>query len=253
MIQQPFAHGTSLVHRLDPRPRLLAAFAFSVLVAVSTRVEVAWAGVAVGVAAVGLARLRVRNLLKRLVEVNVFILFLWCVVPFTHPGRAIWTAGPLTATNEGVRYALAVTLKANGIVLVLTALVATVDVARLGHALYHLRVPAKLIHLFTFTIRYFDVLHREYRRLRNAMRLRCFRPRTNRHTYRTYGFLVGMLLVRSLDRSHRVVAAMKCRGFRGRFFVLWHFALGRRDAVFAVVSVLVLCGLGWLQWHRTTF
>ena len=64
-----------------------------------------------------------------------------------------------------------------------------------------------------FMVRYFDVLGREYARLRAAMRVRCFRPAMNGHSYRMFGYLVGMLLVRSFDRSERVLAAMKCRGF----------------------------------------
>jgi cobalt/nickel transport system permease protein len=65
----------------------------------------------------------------------------------------------------------------------------------------------------------------------------------NRHTYRSFGYLVGMLLVGSLDRSQRVIAAMKCRGFRGRFHVFDHFSWHRRDTLFAVVSAVVLAGL----------
>ena len=82
----------------------------------------------------------------------------------------------------------------------------------LGHALGHLHVPRKLAHLLLFTVRYLDVLDREYRRLRAAMKVRSFRPRMSLHTYRAYGYLVGMLLVRSFDRSERMLAAMKCRG-----------------------------------------
>ena len=46
----------------------------------------------------------------------------------------------------------------------------------------------------------------------------------NGHSYRTFGYLVGMLLVRSFDRSERVLAAMKCRGFRGQYWLLDHFS-----------------------------
>ena len=80
------------------------------------------------------------------------------------------------------------------------------------------------------------------------MKLRGFRPRMDRHTYRAYGYLVGMLLVRSLDRSDRIVAAMKCRGFRGRFYLLDHFAFSVRDALFGAASMVVLLVLAWAEW-----
>jgi cobalt/nickel transport system permease protein len=130
------------------------------------------------------------------------------------------------------------------------ALVGSMTATTMGHALAHLHVPQKLAHLLLLTVRYLDVLHLEYRRMRAAMKVRCFRPGMNRHTYRTFGYLVGMLLVRSFDRSERIMAAMKCRGFQGRFYLLDHFAFSaRRDAPFCFAS-LALLGLlitmGWL-------
>jgi cobalt/nickel transport system permease protein len=110
-----------------------------------------------------------------------------------------------------------------------------------------LGVPDKLVHLMLFSVRYFDVLRREYLRLAAALKIRGFQPRMNRHTYRAYGHLVGMLLVRSLDHSERIVAAMKCRGFRGRFYLLDHFALSRRDACFATIAAAVVVLLAWVE------
>ena len=44
------------------------------------------------------------------------------------------------------------------------------------------------------------------------------------------------------------MAAMKCRGFRGEFFVLSHFSFGRRDAVFSVGSALLVILLALVEW-----
>jgi cobalt/nickel transport system permease protein len=100
-----------------------------------------------------------------------------------------------------------------------------------------------------FTVRYLDLLHHEYERLRRAMRARGFRPGPNAHTLRTLGHLVGMLLVRAFDRSERVLAAMKCRGFRGRFPALHEMSWSRTDARFAAAAGLLLAltlGMGAL-------
>lgn len=248
MVCETFALGDSVVHRLDPRVRVVVAFAFSLLVATSGRFGVLGAGLAVSLVGVAVARLPVGPTLRRLLAVNLFMLFLWVVLPLTVFGTALFYLGPLAYSREGVVLAGQITLKANAIVLALTVLVGTMEMTTLGHALHHLRVSEKLIHLLLFTVRYIDVIHHEYQRLRNAMKVRCFRPRVNRHTYRTYGNLVGMLLVNSFDRAERILAAMKCRGFRGRFYVLRHFALARRDLVFAAGSLVGLLLLGWGQW-----
>ncbi len=246
MVCETFAHGDAFVHHLDPRGRVLVALAFSVLIAVSGRLEVLAAGLALALLLALLARLPAGPALKRLAGLNAFMLMLWVLLPVTTPGAAICRIGPATLTRQGVLLAAGITLKANAIVLALTALLSTLDVTTLGHALWHLHVPEKLIHLFLFTVRYVDVLHHEYRRQRLAIRVRCFRPRMDRHTYRAIGYMVGMLLVRSLDRSERIVAAMKCRGFRGRFYLLHHFAFTRQDAVFGAASLLILIPLGWV-------
>jgi cobalt/nickel transport system permease protein len=52
-----------------------------------------------------------------------------------------------------------------------------------------------------------------------------------------------MLLVRSFDRSERIVEAMKCRGFRGRFYLLRHFTWESSDTVFSLAGVGVIAGL----------
>jgi cobalt/nickel transport system permease protein len=246
MVCATFSQGNSVIHRLDPRARVLAAAAFALVVALTARLEALRAGVAVALALALLARLPAGPLLRRLAGLNAFMLLLWLLLPLTTPGTSAWQIAGLSFSREGLLMAAAITLKANAIVLALTALLATLELTVLGHALWHLRVPEKLIHLFLFTVRYIDVLHHEYHRQREAMRVRCFRPRMNRHTYRTVGYMVGMLLVRSLDRSERIVAAMKCRGFRGHFYVLHHFSFARRDAAFALVSLLALFALGWL-------
>ncbi len=168
------------------------------------------------------------------------------VLPLTSPGTELARIGPLTVSAEGLERAVTVALKGNAIVLQLCAMLGTMELVTLGHALERLGLPAKLVHLLLFMVRYVDVLQREYRRLVNAMKARGFRPAMSRHTCRSLGYLVGMLLVRSLDRSERILAAMKCRGFSGQFHVLATFAMGKRDVVFTLIASVLLCSLVWL-------
>jgi cobalt/nickel transport system permease protein len=111
------------------------------------------------------------------------------------------------------------------------------DTVLLGRALARLGAPDKLVHLYAFTIRYLDLLHREYARLRTAMKARAFRLRGDRHSWRSIGWLFGMLMVRSVERAERIMAAMRCRGFDGRLWSLQDDSrFGRADGVFAVAA-----------------
>ncbi len=248
MIGEEFSGGDSLIHRLDPRVKIVAVSFFSVVVAVSNRFVVLMSALALGFFIVLLARVPMRQLVRRLVPVNVFILFLWLFLPFTVQGEPLFSVGPLVGTHEGVLYATQISLKSNAIVAVLIALVASSSILTLGHAMHELRVPQKIVHLFFFTYRYIHVIGREYVRLVNAMKVRGFRPGTNMHSYKTFAYLVGMLLVRSCDRAERVRNAMLCRGFRGRLYSLSDFSMKTRDVISLIVMLTIVLALGALEW-----
>ncbi len=68
------------------------------------------------------------------------------------------------------------------------------------------------------------------------MKCRGFQPGNSLHTYRSFGYLIGMMLVRAIDRSERILQAMKCRGFQGQFPVIDSLRLTSRDAVFCLMG-----------------
>lgn len=245
---EEFSQGSSLIHGLDPRVKIISAVLFSIIVALADRLAILTAALAVALLLVFLARLNAKRLGSRLLIINTFILLLWLVLPFSYPGQPVFNIGPLTVTREGLNYSLVISMKSNAIVLVMIALLATSPIFTLVHALRHLKIPTKLIQLLFFTFRYFHVLNQEYSRLRGAMRIRCFKARTNIHTYKNLGYLVGMLLVRSFDRSEKIYQAMLCRGYQGRFLVFTHFSLNSRDVLFLLVMIVLSIALGMGQW-----
>ncbi|MBI3446899.1 MAG: cobalt ECF transporter T component CbiQ, partial [Magnetospirillum sp.] len=174
-------------------------------------------GLGLAVIAALLARLPVIGTIRRLLALEGFMLVVLALLPFTMPGHEAFTLLGRSASAEGLHQALAITLKANSVAVALFALVGSMEVVTLGRSLARLGAPERFVHLFLFTIRYIEVLEREYRRLRLAMRARAFRPATGLHCWRSIGYLFGMLMVRSLERAERIDAAMRCRGFTGRF------------------------------------
>jgi len=206
--------------KLDPRARVVVAFLFACTVVSLNGFIALGLSVLTGAFLLSSAGLPAKSTLKKVMTMDGFIIFLICMLPFTTPGETWFTIGPFEGTKEGVFKAIEITLKANAVVMALLALVGTIDAIVLGHALNRLRVPENLVHLMLFSVRYIDVLKQEYFRLRTAMKARCFKPGNNAHTYRSIGYLLGMLLVRSIERSERILEAMKCRGFQGKFYLL---------------------------------
>ena len=239
MQQVDAANRSGDIARIDPRARIVVAIVFSLIAAEVRSFAALGAALAAAILAAAFSGLPPAMLLRRLLPLNVLAAILAILLPLSAAGRPVATIGVLRFSQDGLLLAAKIAIKSNAIVLAIVVLIGTMDMNTLGHALSHLRVPARLTHLFLFTVRYVEVLHGEYRRLREAMKVRCFRPRMDGHTYRSLGNLLGMLLVRGYDRSERILAAMTCRGFQGRFYLLDHFVFRRRDAIFCAGSSLL--------------
>jgi cobalt/nickel transport system permease protein len=250
MIEE-LSNGDSFIKRLDPRIKIVVVFLFSVVVAVSNQLPVLMCALALSLLIVLSARVPTKELLRRLIPVNMLIIFLWLFLPFTFAGKAAFFIGPLAVTHEGVLYATRITIKSNAMMLMLIALVASTPIFTMGHAMHELGIPKKIVHLFFFTYRYIHVMHREYARLLNSMKIRGFRPKTSLHTYKTFAYMVGMLLVRSFDRAQRVHNAMLCRGFKGNLYSLSKFSIKRRDVVSLICMLTVIILLGVMEWKKT--
>lgn len=240
---QEFSLGASLIHRLDPRVKILCALLFSAAVSVNNSVGASFMAALFPAVLILMARISLRQVLSRLAIVNGFIAFLWLFLPFSASGQPLWSIGPLHVTGEGLHAALLITLKSNAIVLATMVFLGTSPFFDLAHALGQMGLPDKLVYLFYFSFRYLGVIQDEYHRLVEAAKVRGFQPGTNLHTYRTYAYFIGMLLVRSFERSGRILDAMKLRGFHGKFYVLHHYQVGPYDYVLAGVSALVSAAL----------
>ncbi len=239
MIHEPFAVGESLLHRADPAAKIVSALVLALSIATSSLVQVAGAALIVSIVLIAMARLPPVPLAKRLATVNLFILLLWITLPLTGGGEQTITIGPVTLSDRGIALAWLITLKANAIYLLLTALMTTSTVGAIGHALQRMRLPHKLILLLLTTYRYLARIDLEYWRLRRSASLRCFHGATNLHTYRTYGYLIGMTLIRSYERSRRVHQAMLMRGFNGRYPLLLQQSIGAGDLFLLLASILL--------------
>jgi len=245
------ANGNSALQHIDPRVKIVVVFFFSVVVAVSNQIPVLLWALALGLLIVSFARVPIKELARRLTPVNMFIGFLWLFLPFTFAGKPLFYLGTLPVTYEGVIYATQISIKSNAMMLILIALVATTPIFTLGHAMCELKISKKIVHLLFFTYRYIHVMQKEYIRLVNSMKIRGFKPKTNFHTYRTYAYMIGMLIVRSFDRAQRVHNAMLCRGFRGNLYSLSKFSIKQRDVISLVLMLTAILLLGILEWKKT--
>ncbi|MBW2100810.1 MAG: cobalt ECF transporter T component CbiQ [Deltaproteobacteria bacterium] len=247
MISEPFTPKDSLIYRLDPRLKVILATIYSFVVALSSKIETLLGAIIFSLVLIVLSRLDIREVFKRVAAVNGLILFLWLMLPFTIEGAPLFHLGPFSVTREGVLISLQITVKSNAILLAFIALIASMPMTVLGHALNRLFIPEKMVLLLLLTYRYLFVMEQEYQRLVRSVKIRGFRSGTNMHTYKTYAYLIGMLFVKASARAERVHQAMLCRGFQRKFYSLYNFSISRTDWICSAVMLSVIIGLALLE------
>lgn len=248
MIEERCASGDSFIHRLDPRFRIIAAAVLSLSAALSRNLAVEGGFLLTGIGLVLLSQLETGLVFKRLKPVFWFLVMIWILLPLTFDGRILFQYGFLKITEPGLVFSCSITLKSITILLIFTALIATMTIASLGNGLQRIGIPEKMVFLLLMTYRYISVIEDEYKRLLRAARFRGFTPGTNMHSYRTYAHLAGMLFVRASLRAQRVYQAMICRGFNQKFLTLDVYQPSRLNFLFLTMIFIISGGLVSMEW-----
>lgn len=246
-----YREGTSLIHRLDPRVKLLGTLAFILVVT-----NIPARGWPAFLLMAGLALLLVRlaeiPFLEALKRSSIALPFAGVValsIPFTRAGIVLWQmrlgVWTLSVTDAGLALFLSVVVKAWLAVLVSGLLVATTPFPRLLRAMRALHVPPALVATISFMYRYLFVLVDEAMRMQTARDARSVGPgRTVGWRARVLGGMIGSLFIRSYERSERIYAAMLSRGFAGEIRSMDHMTWQKRDW---------LAGLSWMGFMLAAF
>lgn len=237
--------GTLIPADEDLRPNLLALLILALgLAALHQLAPVLLVLAGVAVLAV-LCRVPGAQVLHRLRHVEGFLLVLLVLLPITTPGQPLFSLGPLSASAEGLERALLIAAKVNAMALALLALLGSASPERLGGALVSLQVPPRFVQLLDLVLRHSHTARDSFRRQHEAMRARGFRPRSNLHSWRCYGLLMGGGLLRALSRGERVEEAMRLR--RGHGHGAFHLApqgpLQARSLAKLVLMALAMAAL----------
>jgi len=194
------------------------------------------------------ARLPRRWVRTRLTLFAVPALPFLLVLPFTLRGGLEWEIGPVRVSESGLLAGAAVFARCLAVGCFSLVLLGTARFSDTLAAAHKLKVPGVLVLLTGLAYRYAFLLADELRRIRVALRTRGFRHRANNHSYRTFGYAIGAVLVRGADRADRVAAAMRCRGFDGTFRNTCKFETTTADIISFVA--LTASAVALLLWDR---
>lgn len=249
MIEELFAIGKSPIHRIEPMIRIVCAAVLSIAAALAHHISIMPGYILVSVALTIIAQLNPRDVLKRIKPVFIFLVMIWIIVPITFEGQVAFRIGFIKISQPGIHLCSMITFKSISILLIFTALIATMPIASLGAGLHRLYIPDKLVFLLLMSYRYIAVIENEYKKLLRAAKFRGFVPGTNLHSYKTYAYLAGMLFVRASLRAQRVYHAMVCRGFDGKFHTLDIYPANRLNFPFLIITLTMGLCFVWLDFY----
>lgn len=151
---------------------------------------------------VALARIPARRVVTGMVIEIPFVAFA-LLLPIIHPGgEGLWAAWNILA-------------KASLGVVAATVLAATTRPIALVAGLQQLHLPAPVVAIFTFFVRYVDVVADQYSRMRLAQQARGFNA-ASPASWPVVASGLGALFVRSYERGERIHLALVSRGYDGR-------------------------------------
>jgi cobalt/nickel transport system permease protein len=253
-----YLDGTSIVHRLDPRLKLLATLAFVVVTStLDPRSKGAFLALGIAVlVALLVARISLAQLLRYSLVVLPFAGVAAVSLPFTQDGLILGTwrlwGVRLSLTDQGLISFTAVLVKSWLSVLISGLLVMTTAFPALLSALRALGVPSVLTATISFMYRYLFVLVDEAVRMQTAREARSAGSGgTLLWRVRVLGGMIGSLFIRSYERSERIYAAMLSRGYAGHIRSLSTLRWHRRDWWAAVIWGGVMLSIAWfgrIQW-----
>jgi cobalt/nickel transport system permease protein len=217
-----YSHMQSPFHAWDPRVKIISLMLYVFCVGALKTLGWALVALVISLVAAKMARIPLKFVAKRVMLVTAFLGMFFVVMPLTvksQPGDGLYSFRGLefiTVNPRGLLVAALAFFKATAIVVMTIPLFGTnpfpVTIAALGN----LKIPQLIIQMILLSYRYLYVFANEMQRMATAMKSRGFRARTNVRTLRTIGNFVGVLVVRSFERTERVYDAMLSRGYAGK-------------------------------------
>lgn len=218
--------GNSIVHRIDPRLKIVLVAVLIVLLFV-TNTAIAYVLIAAFILlTVYLSKLSIRMILRGLKPLVVIILLTGLLNLFYTPGVEILRLfGVLTVTSEGVTTAVIMVTRLILLIAGTSILTYTTSPIQLTDAIERLFSPLKLLHvpvhevamMMTIALRFIPLLVEETDKIMSAQRARGADFDTGNFLQRGKALIPILipLFVSAFRRAEELATAMECRLYQG--------------------------------------
>ncbi len=229
------SYRDTLIHRLDPRTKLLATLAFTVTVVSFPKYEIA--GLLpfflFPVLLFALSDIPVLFILRKVLLVSSFAVFVGIFNPLLDR-QIVYAFSGFKVSGGWVSF-LSIILKFLLTITSALLLIATTSFPGVCHALQKLGMPAIFVAQLLFLYRYLFVLAEEAMKVVRARDMRSFGKKGNR--IKTFVSLIGTLFLRTIERAERIYLAMLSRGFNGTLHPSRTGSFSITDAAFLAATI----------------
>ncbi|BCV24309.1 energy-coupling factor transporter transmembrane protein EcfT [Gelria sp. Kuro-4] len=244
--------GNSLLHRLDPRTKILGSILYIIALFVLNDLPGYVIITAFSFALIFLSGLSWRYVLRGVRPIFYIVLFTLVLNFFLTPGRVVWQLGPLKATAEGIRLGIFMGWRLLLLVLTTSLLTLTSSPIALTDGIEYLLnpfrgigVPAhELAMMMTIALRFIPTLLEETDKIMKAQMARGADFETGNIVQRARGMipLLVPLFVGAFRRADDLATAMEARCYQGGVgrTRLRELKFAARDFVALGVSVLLV-------------
>ncbi len=248
--------GNSVIHRLDPRVKLVLTFVYIVLIFLCKNFASLGIMVAYLAAAVLLSRISLKMLAKSLKPIVIIVVITSVLqIFYNSDGTVLWELGKFQLTSGGVFMAVFTTIRIIALVAASSLLTYTTSPTLLTDAIERLFSPLKAVKInvhsiammMTIALRFIPTLIDEVDKIMSAQKARGAELDTGGLIQRGKALVPVFipLFVNAFTRAYDLAFAMECRCYRGgegrtRLRVM---KLGVRDGVSLAVTALCVAGI----------
>ena len=250
MIYLRFFPGKTLIHRLDPRTKLLILL-FFIFVEVAFRdiriVIIPFIASVLLYVSANIPFKDVKGTWKFLFTVLVVITSInaltnlyWITVPSPHVIARFWV---LTVTSEGISLAAAAALRLFSLAIVSVTLVLTTDPSLYGPALAKLHIPYKGAYVFDLAMRYVPAYANDLETTLNSQMARGYRPKGGKNIFATILNTVPLIVPVSINAMlsvYEIADAMELRGFGAKKERTWFRTVNFARLDYIVIGIVVI-------------
>lgn len=251
-----FFPGNSLLHRLDPRMKLLITFAYIIVIFIPKN----WAGLAVAVVflmlGVLLSRISPKILLKSLKPVLPLLIFTALInILYVDGATVLKEFWIFKITVEGIYTAIFIAIRILCLIAISSLLTYTTSPTTLTDALERLMRPLKLIRvpvheiamMMTIALRFIPTLIEETDKIMSAQKARGADMESGSLFQRVRALIPVLvpLFVSSFRRAYELATAMECRCYNGGDgrTRMKQLHMAARDYVTVTVTLLMMAAM----------